>query len=76
MEQLVQLIQESGLWFVFFNVLLLQAGLPVPAYPTLIITGALATRGGASVPALVGVAVIAALIADLGWYSAGRKYGT
>jgi membrane protein DedA with SNARE-associated domain len=48
MSHLVDLIQYYGLAFVFVNVLLLQAGLPVPAYPTLIITGALATRGGAS----------------------------
>ncbi|MCC6195274.1 MAG: VTT domain-containing protein [Burkholderiales bacterium] len=76
MEALVALIQQYGLWFVFVNVLMLQAGLPVPAYPTLIITGALATRGGASLPALVAVAVVAALIADLAWYYAGRRFGT
>ncbi|MET0205228.1 MAG: DedA family protein/thiosulfate sulfurtransferase GlpE, partial [Casimicrobiaceae bacterium] len=69
-------IQQYGLWFVFFNVLVLQAGLPVPAYPTLIITGALATRGGASLPALAAVAILAALIADLAWYHAGRRFGS
>jgi len=76
MEALLALIQQYGLLFVFANVLLLQAGLPVPAYPTLIITGALAAKGGAPVPALVAVAVLAALIADLGWYAAGRRFGT
>ena len=76
MEQLLQLIQHYGLAFVFVNVLLLQAGLPVPAYPTLIITGALASRGGASLPALVATAVVAALIADIAWYLAGRTYGS
>ena len=76
MEQLLQLIQHHGLAFVFVNVLLLQAGLPVPAYPTLIITGALASRGGASLPALVATAMVAALIADVAWYLAGRKYGS
>jgi len=76
MEQLLQLIQHHGLAFVFVNVLLLQAGLPVPAYPTLIITGALASRGGASLPALVATAIVAALIADVAWYLAGRKYGS
>lgn len=75
MDTLVTLIQHYGLAFVFANVLMLQAGLPVPAYPTLIITGALAATGGASVPALIGVAVAAALIADLGWYWAGRRFG-
>ncbi len=76
MEQLLSLIQHYGLLFVFFNVLMLQAGLPVPAYPTLIITGALASRGGASLPALVAVAIVAALIADFAWYLAGRRYGS
>ena len=76
MATLVELIQHYGLAFVFVNVLLLQAGLPVPAYPTLIITGALAATGGASVPALVGTAVVAALIADVGWFLAGRRFGS
>jgi membrane protein DedA with SNARE-associated domain/rhodanese-related sulfurtransferase len=76
METLLSLIQQYGLAFVFVNVLLLQAGLPVPAYPTLIITGALAAKGGAPVWALVGIAVVAALIADLVWYFAGRRFGS
>ena len=76
MEQLLALIQQYGLLFVFGNVLLLQAGLPVPAYPTLIITGALAARGGASVPELVVTAIVAALVADIGWYLAGRRFGS
>ncbi|MFO1317500.1 MAG: VTT domain-containing protein [Burkholderiales bacterium] len=75
MEQLLQLIQHYGLAFVFVNVLMLQAGLPVPAYPTLIVTGALAARGGAPLWELAAVAVAAALIADFGWYSAGRRFG-
>jgi len=76
MTQLIDLIQYYGLAVVFLNVLALQAGLPLPAYPTLIITGALAARGGASLHALLATAVVASLIADLGWYSAGRRYGS
>ncbi len=75
MEQLVELIQHYGLAFVFVNVLMLQAGLPVPAYPTLIVTGALVARGGAPLWELLAVAVAAALIADVCWYLAGRRYG-
>jgi len=44
MSQLIDLIQHYGLAFVFVNVLLLQAGMPVPAYPTLTVTSALAAR--------------------------------
>lgn len=76
METLLALIQQYGLAFVFVNVLLLQAGLPVPAYPTLIITGALAAKGGAPLWALVAVAILAALIADIVWYLAGRRFGS
>ncbi len=76
METLLTLIHQYGLLFVFANVLVLQAGLPVPAYPTLIITGALAAMGGAGAPGLIGVAVVAALIADLCWYAAGRRFGS
>ena len=47
----------------------------MPAYPTLIVTGALAARGGYSLPALLGTAVAASLIADLAWYSLGRRVG-
>ena len=75
MTLLVDLIQNYGLALVFVNVLALQAGLPVPAYPTLIVTGALAARGGYSIPALLGTAVVAALIADIGWYTVGRRVG-
>ena len=35
MNHLLELLQYYGLAFVFINVLALQAGLPVPAYPTL-----------------------------------------
>ena len=40
MSQLINLILEFGLGLVFLNVLVEQAGLPVPAYPTLIVAGA------------------------------------
>ncbi len=75
MNHLLELLQYYGLAFVFVNVLALQAGLPMPAYPTLIVTGALASRGGYSLAALLATAVAASLIADLLWYAAGRRIG-
>src|SRR5882757_1653547 len=75
MQHLIDLITQYGLWFVFLNVLAAQAGLPVPAVPTLIVTGALVTNGHHSMAALVGVAVGASLIADSAWYLAGRRLG-
>jgi membrane protein DedA with SNARE-associated domain/rhodanese-related sulfurtransferase len=75
MNYLIMMIQQYGVGFVFLNVLALQAGLPVPAYPTLIVAGAYAAMGGRPLWQLVAVGVAAALVADTGWYLAGRKFG-
>lgn len=75
MNFLLHLIEQYGLWLVFANVLLEQLGLPLPAYPTLIVTGALINRGDYSATALLATAVFAALISDLLWYFAGKQYG-
>jgi membrane protein DedA with SNARE-associated domain/rhodanese-related sulfurtransferase len=76
MNHLIMLLQQYGLGLIFINVLLLQAGLPVPAYPTLIVAGAYAAMGGSPLWELVAVGVAAAVIADTGWYLAGRRFGT
>ena len=72
----MQWLAVYGLGFAFLNVLAEQIGLPVPAYPVLIITGALSVEGRYSALALLAVAVCACLIADLAWYAAGRRYGS
>jgi membrane protein DedA with SNARE-associated domain/rhodanese-related sulfurtransferase len=69
------LLAEYGLALVFANVLVEQVGIPVPAVPTLIISGALAAEGKASLAALFGVATVACLIGDGIWFLAGRRYG-
>jgi len=74
-EHLIALLQHYGLGFVFVNVLALQAGLPLPAYPTLIAAGALAATGGTAPWQLVAVGVLASIVADTGWYVAGRRFG-
>ena len=76
MEHLIALIQHYGLAFVFVNVLAEQAGLPVPAYPTMIIAGALLTHGRHGLVALLLAGSLAAVIADTFWYMAGRRFGT
>jgi membrane protein DedA with SNARE-associated domain/rhodanese-related sulfurtransferase len=75
MNSLLGLLGDHGLAIAFVNVLLVQIGLPVPAYPTLIVTGALIAQGRGPIAALLGVAVAASLVADLAWYAAGRRYG-
>lgn len=75
MNHLIMLLQQFGLGLIFINVLALQAGLPVPAYPVLMVAGAYAAMGGRPLWQLVAVGVAAALVADTGWYLAGRKFG-
>src|SRR5438552_10839399 len=75
MNNLIMMIQQYGAGFVFLNVLALQAGVPVPAYPTLIVAGGYAARGGRPLWQLVAAGIAASLVADTGGYLAGRKYG-
>jgi membrane protein DedA with SNARE-associated domain/rhodanese-related sulfurtransferase len=75
MNSLLNLLGHHGLAVAFVNVLLVQFGLPVPAYPALIVTGALVARANESIAALLAVAVVACVIADVAWYLAGRRYG-
>lgn len=72
---IISLIQQYGLLIVFANVFCEQIGLPVPAYPTLLVTGALLTQGNYSAATLLIIAVSGALIADFFWFFSGRKYG-
>ena len=75
MQLLLTLIEQYGLWLVFANVLALQCGLPVPAYPTLIVVGALTARGDVTVAQVIAVSTLASLIADFAWYFAGARHG-
>lgn len=75
MDTLLFIIQTYGLWVAFFCVLMDQGGLPVPAYPPLIVTAAYHVDSGQSIVPLLLVATVAALIADLLWYSFGRRFG-
>ncbi|HTN49950.1 MAG TPA: DedA family protein/thiosulfate sulfurtransferase GlpE [Burkholderiaceae bacterium] len=75
MQLLLTLIEQYGLWLVFANVLALQLGAPVPAYPTLIVVGAVSARGDFSAAQVIIVAITASLVADLAWYFAGARLG-
>ena len=75
MSLLLRLITEYGLLLVFVGVLVEQLGVPLPAYPLLMLTSALAARGQFNVVALLGTAVAACLIADSVWYGIGRATG-
>jgi len=76
MQELMHLIAAYGLLVVFVSVLVDQGGVPIPAYPALIVTAALAANGGTAAWPIVLVAVTASLVADLAWYFGGRRMGT
>jgi membrane protein DedA with SNARE-associated domain len=75
MEQMTGLLTQYGLLLVFGNVLLAQAGLPLPALPTLIVAGVRGRSGQLSLALVLAAAVAGSLLGDLPWYAAGRKLG-
>src|SRR4051812_48608762 len=75
MEALIADLVKYGLYIVFANVFLEQIGAPIPALPTLIVSGALAAQGQMSLPALLGVALLASVSADTVWFLLGRWQG-
>lgn len=75
MSQLSLLIQNYGVLLVFGTVLLEQFGLPIPAFPILVVAGAMAMDGGASWQLCLLAVLLACLICDYFWFRAGRYYG-
>ncbi|SFR89691.1 membrane protein DedA, SNARE-associated domain [Dyella sp. OK004] len=75
-HEIIALLAQYGLILVFLNVLVEQAGAPVPAVPTLVVAGALAANGQLPLVGVLGVALLACLISDLAWYWAGRRFGS
>jgi membrane protein DedA with SNARE-associated domain/rhodanese-related sulfurtransferase len=73
-SQISESLQRDAVWVVFLNVLLQQAGLPVPAVPTLLLAGSLALTPG-SIGPMLAAAVVASVLADWVWYGAGRLFG-
>jgi membrane protein DedA with SNARE-associated domain/rhodanese-related sulfurtransferase len=75
MSQLAHLIQTYGLLIVFGTVLLEQVGLPIPAFPVLIVAGGLAVDGHVNWALALVASVLACLASDYFWFRAGRYYG-
>ena len=75
MSKLILLIQTYGVFLVFATVLIEQIGMPIPAFPVLIVAGALAAQGQVSWPVVLVVSLAACLISDYFWFRAGRFYG-
>src|SRR6478735_7940282 len=75
MTTLVSLVENYGLWVVFFSVLLDQGGLPTPSYAPIIVTTALATEANKPLWPIIAVGALAALLADVAWFAGGRRFG-
>ena len=74
-HEIIALIAQYGLLLVFLNVLVEQAGLPLPAVPTLVVAGALAAAGSLPAQGVLLAALAGCLLSDLLWYGAGRRLG-
>jgi membrane protein DedA with SNARE-associated domain/rhodanese-related sulfurtransferase len=75
MSHLATLVQTYGLLLVFGIVMLEQIGLPIPAFPVLIVAGALSVGGHANWLLCLLASVLACLASDYFWFRAGRFYG-
>lgn len=75
MQEFTHLIEAYGQLLIFAVVLLDEIGLPIPSLPALVVAGAIAQDGHFSLPAVIGSALAGALLADIIWYWAARRFG-
>jgi membrane protein DedA with SNARE-associated domain/rhodanese-related sulfurtransferase len=74
-DHLTLLISEYGVLVMGILVLLDQAGLPVPAYPALVVAGAAGANGRLAEWPVFSICVLACLAADSVWFLLGRSHG-
>jgi len=75
MDDFAGLVARYGLAAIFLFTFLENVGLPIPAFPVLMLAGAYASARHTAVPLVVAVAVAGALLADGIWYYVGRWRG-
>jgi membrane protein DedA with SNARE-associated domain len=75
MQTAIDVLIRHGYAVVFGWVLAEQIGLPLPAVPFLLASGALAGGGHLSLPLVLLAASVASLLGDLFWYWIGRVGG-
>jgi len=76
LTELVDFVLRHSEAFIFIYVFADQAGVPLPAVPALLAMGALAAAGKVHVGLTLLAIVVASLLADSIWYTAGRLHGT
>jgi len=75
MNAIVQFVMKHGYSILFAAVFARQIGLPIPGPLFLLAAGALAASGKLSLVVVLGLAVVACILADWPWYEAGRRRG-
>jgi membrane protein DedA with SNARE-associated domain len=76
MNETIQFLIQDGYAVLFFWVLFEQLGLPIPAVPLLLATGALAGVGKLKFVPVFGTALVASSLSDHFWYQIGRRRGS
>lgn len=66
---------EHGLWIIFGTVLLQQFGLPIPAFPLLMLAGAQTFEDPMHGLWALVLAVVASSLGNYAWFLAGRHHG-
>jgi membrane protein DedA with SNARE-associated domain/rhodanese-related sulfurtransferase len=75
MNAIVQFLLNHGYSALFASVFARQLCLPVPSILFLLAAGALAGSGRLTLAIVLGLAIIACMLADMVWYEAGRRWG-
>ena len=75
MQPILNSAPQTGYGLLFLWVLAEQAGLPIPAMPMLLAAGAMAAGGKLHFGLALIAGVLASMLADAGWYEAGRLRG-
>ena len=75
MHATIEFLVKHGSLVIFAWVLAEQLGLPIPTLPLLLAAGALAGAGRVGFTMSLGMAFLAAVVADSIWYELGRRNG-
>ncbi len=75
MAETLQFLLKHGYIVLFISVLAQQLGVPLPSTPFIVAAGALAHSGQLSFTAVLVIAWVAAMVADLVWFEIGRRRG-
>jgi membrane protein DedA with SNARE-associated domain len=76
MTETVQFVIRHGYVLIFSWLLAEQAALPIPSFPLLLVSGALARTGQLKLSSVITYALAACLIADNVWFYIGRRYSS